>query len=139
MLIHDDIFYWEGFGGKLRLGSGKCRLRIFDLTADEKKGLAHLKPIIAVLTDIPESKMSVKSCASHIATTLTQKFDIDPQRMLFLEYYPRVTYGSKNEREIPERYDAVDFVWHGEKAMHPKWRMLGPPMLDVVKNQMKEI
>jgi len=139
MLIHDDILYWEGFGGKLRLGSGKCRLRIFDLTADEKKGLAHLRPIIAVLTDIPESKMSVKSCASHIATTLTQKFDIDPQRMLFLEYYPRVTYGSKNEREIPERYDAVDFVWHGEKAMHPKWRMLGPPMLDVVKNQMKEI
>jgi len=139
MLIHDDIFSWEGFGGKLRLGSGKCRLRIFDLTADGKKGLAHLKPIIVVVTDIPESKMSVKSCASHIATTLTQKFNIDPQRMLFLEYYPRVTYGTKNEREIPERYDAVEFVWHSEKAMHPKWRMLRPPMLDVVKKQMKAI
>ena len=139
MLIHDDIFSWEGFGGKLRLGSGKCRLRIFDLTADGKKGLAHLRPIIVVVTDIPESKMSVKSCASHIATTLTQQFNIDPQRMLFLEYYPRVTYGSKNEREIPERYDAVDFVWHGEKAMHPKWRTLRPPMLDVVKNQIKAI
>ena len=139
MLIHDDIFSWEGFGGELRLGSGKCRLQIFDLTAGGIKGLAHLKPIIVVVSDIPESKMSVKSCASHIATTLTQKFDIDPQRMLFLEYYPRVTYGSQNEREIPERYDAVDFVWHGEKAMHPKWRMLRPPMLDVVKNQMKAI
>ena len=136
MLIHDDIFSWEGFGGKLRLGSGKCRLRIFDLGKDGKKKLAHLKPIIVVVSDILESKMSVKSCASHIATTLTQKYNIDPQRMLFLEYYPRVTYGEKNEREIPERYDAVDFIWHDEKAMHPKWQTLGPPMLDIVKNQM---
>ena len=59
MLIHDDICSWEGFGGKLRLGSGKCRLQIFDLTAGGKKGLAHLKPIIVVVSDIPESKMSV--------------------------------------------------------------------------------
>jgi hypothetical protein len=33
----------------------------------------------------------------------------------------------------------VDFVWHGEKAMHPKWRTLRPPMLGVVKNQMEAI
>jgi hypothetical protein len=137
MLIHDNIFSWEGFGGKLRLGSGKCRLRIFDLTKDRKNKLAHLRPIIVVVSDIPESKMSVKSCTSHIATSVTKKFDIDPHRMLFLEYYPRVTYGADNEHLIPERYDAVDFVWHGDKAMHPKWRSLKQPLLDVVKTQMK--
>jgi hypothetical protein len=90
-----------------------------------------------VVSDIPASNMSVKSCTSHIATTVTQKFAIDPHRMLFLEYYPPVTYGAKNERHIPERYDVVDFVWHGDKAMHPKWRSLNPPLLDVVKTQME--
>ena len=34
MLIYDDIFAWEGWGGELRLASGECRLRIIDL----KKG-----------------------------------------------------------------------------------------------------
>jgi hypothetical protein len=137
MLIHDDIFSWEGFGGKLRLGNGKCRLRIFDLTKREKKDLAYLRPIIVVVSDIQESRISVKSCAGHIATSVTQAFNIDPHRMLFVEYYPSVTYGQKNDHQIPERYDALEFVWHGDKAMHPKWRTLKPPMLDMVKEQMK--
>jgi hypothetical protein len=137
MLVHDDIFCWEGFGGKLRLGSGKCRLRIFDLGDSGKKWLAHLKPIIVVVSDIPESKLSTKSCISHIATSVTKKFNIDPQRMVLLEYYAGVTYGANDEHHIPERYDAVDFVWHGDKAIHPKWRTLKPPLLDIVKNEMK--
>ena len=137
MLIHDDIFSWEGFGGKLRLGSGKCRLRIFDLTKRGKKGLSHLRPIIVVVSDIPESRMSVRSCAGHIATSVAQAFNIDPHRMVFVEYYPSVTYGQKNDHHISERYDAVEFVWHGDKAMHPKWRALKSPLLDVVKKQMK--
>ncbi len=139
MLIHDDIFCWEGFGGTLRLGSGKCRLRIFDLSESGQKGLAHLKPIIVVVSDIPESKLSAKSCISHIATCVTKKFNIDPHRMILLEHYPAVVYGAKSERQIPEQYDAVDFVWHGDKAMHPKWRTLKPPMLEIVKNQMKAL
>ena len=139
MLIHDDIFSWEGFGGKLRLGSGKCRLRVFDLSKREKKGLSHLKPIIVVVSDIPESRMSVRSCAGHIATSVTQAFHIDPHRMVFVEYYPSVTYGQKNDHHIAERYDVVEFVWHDDKAMHPKWRALKPPLLDVVKKQMKAI
>ena len=31
MLIVDDVFAWEGWGGRLRLEAGKCRLKIFDL------------------------------------------------------------------------------------------------------------
>jgi hypothetical protein len=136
MLVHDGIFEWEGFGGMLRLGSGRCRLRIFDLAKDKAKGLSHLRPLIIVATDIPESRMSVRSCVSHIATLVAKQFHIEPQRMLFLEYYPEVTYGRHNENVIPERYDSVEFVWHADKAMHPKWRSVAPPMLDIVKELM---
>ena len=136
MLVHDDIFEWEGFGGKLRIGAGKCRLRIYDLQQQNLKKLAHLKSTVVVVTDIPESRMSVKSCISHIATRVAAVFGIAPPRMLFIEHYPQVLYGPDNDKEIPERYDLVDFEWRGDKALHPSWRPLKPPLLDSVREML---
>ncbi len=138
MLLYDDIYVWEGWGGKLRLASGKCRLRIFSLKKGEPEGLTHLRPIIVVVTDVPGSSLSVRSCAGHIATTVTQSFNLDPHRMLFIEYYPAATYGKERVHKIPERYEAVEFVWHGDKAIQPKWRTLKAPILDIVKKLLDE-
>ena len=137
MLIYDDIYSWEGFGGKMRLASGKCRLRIFDLKKSNQKGLDYIRPIIAVVSDTVGSKMSIKSCSGHIATKITKEFDIDPSRMLYVEYYPAVIYGEKDEKMIPERYDAIEFTWHGDKAIKPKFRTLKPPLADLIKGLMK--
>ena len=145
MLIHDDIFAWEGFGGVLDLASGQCRLRIFDLNRSKENMVMHIKPIVTVVADLPDHEsrsktpMSVRSCTSHIATCVVRDFDIDPQRMVYVEYYPPSTYGDKQQHHIPEKFDAVDFVWHGRKAMHPKWRVLQPPLLDVVSDLMHRI
>ena len=133
MLIYDDIYIWDGWGGALRLGSGRCRLRIYDLRKGSNNELTHLRPVIVVVSDVPESEMTVKSCASHIATRVIKDFNIERQRMLFVEYYPATRYGEKGEHVIPERFDAVDLVWHGDKAVHPKWRALTPPLLDIVR------
>jgi len=133
MLIYDDIFFWEGFGGKLRLASGKCQLRLFDLSKDMEKSLAHIRPIIAIVSDSPESEMSVRSCSSHIATRIVKEFGIDPYRMLFIEYNPSTTYGEKKENIIPERYEVVDFTWHQDKAIEPRYRKLTSSMLEAVK------
>ncbi len=138
MLIYDDIYPWEGFGGKLRLASGKCRLRIFDLKKGNGKGLDYIRPIIAVVSDISESKITIKSCSGHIATKVTREFNIDPSRMLYVEYYPAVIYGEKDEKLIPERYDAIEFTWHGEKAIKPKWRTLKPPLVVLIKKLMED-
>ena len=132
MLIFDDIFTWEGWGGVFKLGSGRCRLRIFDLEKSKDTSFRHLRPIVVLTTDIPESKMSVRSCAGHIATSVTKSFHISPNRMLFVEYYPAVTYGEKNEHHIPERFDAVDFTWHEGKALYPRWRPLQPQMQEIL-------
>ena len=137
MKIYDDIFVWDGWGGLLKLASGKCRVKIFDLKKGESDAVAFLKPIIVVISDVPDSKMSIKSCSSHIATRLTQKFNIDPSRMLFVEYYPSIDYGEKNQYHISEKYELVEFKWQEDRALAPKWRILKPPMLDVVKNLLK--
>lgn len=133
MLIYDDVYEWEGFGGLLQLGRGKCRLRIFDQQSDKNQGVAYMRPVIVVVNDVAGSPMSVRSCSSHIATRVSAEFEIDPHRMLFVEYYPQSQYGQQEEHTIPERLDAVEFIWHDDKAMHPKWRTLKPPMLETVR------
>ena len=138
MLIYDDIYAWSGWGGKLKLGSGKCRLRIYDLKKENKRDLMHLRPIIVVVTDVKDSKISIRSCSSHIATLVTKAFNIDPLRMLWVEYYPEHKYGAGDTHFIPEKLDAVEFSWIGDKAIHPKYRSLMPPLLDEIKKLIRE-
>ncbi len=137
MLIHDSIYAWEGWGGKLRLASGKCRLRIFDRSKNRTEAVSFLRPFVIIVSDVEDSKMTVRSCAGHIATKVTQGFHIDPNRMLWVEYYPGVVYGPQKEHLIPEQYVSVDFSWYKGKAVNPRWRRLKPPLLDVVKDLMK--
>lgn len=139
MIIFNDIYQWKGWGGKLKLASGKCRLRIFDLTRAKGEPVTYLRPIIVVVSDIPGGTMTIRSCAGHVATTVSKDFKINPNRMLWVEYYPEVQYGKKNEYMIPEQYVAVDFTWNDSRAFEPKWRQLKPPLLDVVRSMVESI
>ena len=140
MVRFDDIFSWEGFGGKYRLAAGQCRLRIFDLQPNEsfkQQNVTPLKPLLVVVSDLPDEspkikKMSVRSCAGHIATMVVERFEIDPHRMIYVEYYPPSTYGDANQFTIAAKYETVDFIWHGRMALHPKWRPLTSPLDQVV-------
>lgn len=122
----------------MRLASGKCRMRIFNLKKSNEKGLDYIRPIIVVVSDTAGSKMSIKTCSGHIATKITGEFEIDPSRMLYVEYYPAIIYGEKDEKLIPERYDAIEFTWHEDKAIKPKWRTLKSPLVDLIKRLMED-
>jgi hypothetical protein len=137
MLIHDDEYHWEGWGGKLKLASGRCRLRIFDLRQGRAKNApAPLRPVIVVISELPKEKnfaMSMRSCAGHIATSVARDFGLDSQRMLFVEYYPEVIYGPQNQYRIGEKFEVVDFNWKQGQALEPKWRELKAPLLEVIR------
>ena len=133
MLLYDSIYKWDGFGGRLKLASGKCVLRLHNMTRGDDNNLSLLKPFIALVTDHPDSAMSIKSCAGHIATCLVKDFGVDPARMTYIEYYPAATYGEKNQHKIAERYEILEFVWCDGKALHPKWRHLPETMLGQIK------
>jgi hypothetical protein len=138
--IFDDVLTWDGYGGKFNLASGRCRLRLFDLSKDEAAAVPQLKPFVAVVSDLPGDKMpamkcvSVRACISHVATTIVHRFKLDPSRMVLVEYYPRETYGRQSEKIIPEKYDVVVLEWHGDKALFPNWRPLQSPMLETVQS-----
>ena len=53
MLIYDDIYHWKGWGGKLGLASGSCRLRIFDQKREQPKDLVMLRPVVVIVSDVP--------------------------------------------------------------------------------------
>ena len=133
MLIHDDRYHWKGWGGALRLGHGVCRLRIFDLKKSESGALAHLKSTIVVLEDVEDGPISVRSFVGHVATSVSRDFNIEPARMLLVEYYPAVTYGENQSRTIQEKYESVEFTWHGDKAIEPRWRPLPEPTVRLLK------
>ena len=133
MLIYDGIYSWQGWGGKLRLASGKCQLRIYDLKKDDSRRLAHLRPMIVTVADVPDSRMSVRSCAGHVATCVARDFGIDPHRMMYIEYYPPSVYGEHGDHEIPEKYEAVDFNWTQGGAIQPRWRTLKGALLEALK------
>lgn len=137
MLIYDDIFRWDGFGGKLKLVSGKCKLRIYDESRRESGEAVLLRPVIVVSKDIEGEPVSIRSCSGHIATMVTRQFGIDPRRMLWVEYYAASEYGVGKVHTIPERFDVVEFNWHDGKAIQPRWRPLSPLMLDTVKDMVK--
>ncbi len=132
MLVYDDVYHWKGWGKTLNLGSGTCRLQIFDHNPSSSKDLLLLKPVIVIVWDIPGNEMSVKSCAGHIATNVVREFNIKPNRMIWVEYYPAVEYGKETARTIPEKYESVEFSWKGHRAIDPKWRPLKPPLLDEI-------
>ena len=140
MKLFDDILHWEGYGGKFNLAAGRCRLRLFDLSKDPKEGGLHqMKPIIAVVSELPGERktslknVSLRACISHVATTIVHRFKVEPNRMVVIEYYPRETYGTQSEKVIPERLDRVELKWHGNKALFPNWHVLTPPLSDIVK------
>uniref|UniRef100_A0A7C4RQB7 Uncharacterized protein n=1 Tax=Desulfatirhabdium butyrativorans TaxID=340467 RepID=A0A7C4RQB7_9BACT len=131
MMLYNDIYEWEGWGGPMRLGSGKCRLRLIDLRKGSGKQL-YFKPFLVIVQDVAGSPMSVRSCAGHIATTIVERFGIDPVRMTYVEYTPEKRYGSHNEHIIPGRMETVEFEWREGKAIKPVWRDIRPPLDHVV-------
>lgn len=144
MKIFDDVFVWDGYGGRFNLASGRCRLRLFDLSKAGNSGISQLKPIIAVVSDLPGDKIpamkkvSVRACVSHVATTIVHRFKLDPTRMVMIEHYPQETYGVQSEKVIPEKFDVVVLKWHGDKALFPNWHPLKPPLLDTVRGLIAE-
>lgn len=131
--LYDDVFEWEGYGGSFKLASGKCHLKVYDLTSGVESGVALLKPVVALAMDMPDSPMSVRSCIGHIATRVVTDHRIAPARAMFVEYYPAVYYGQSGERCIPRRFEAVDFEWHENRALFPKWRTVPPAVLTIIE------
>jgi hypothetical protein len=134
VLVYDGEFAWPGFGGRLKLASGRCRLRIYDLSTEPPGAkAAHLRPAIVLVSDVPGSRMSVRSCAGHVATCVSREFAIPPGRMMYVEHYPQSIYGQQGERVIPEKYEAVEFEWTEGGAIRPKWRTLQGPVLEAIQ------
>lgn len=137
MLIYNDTFFWEGFGGKLKLGSGECVLRIIDRRkTEEGADLVFVRPYIIVVSDNSSQALSVKSCAGHIATIVTQKFNIAPNRMYYVEYYEKTEYGGHPIKVIPEKFETVEFDWFDGKAINPRWRSVDPSIIHVIRNEL---
>lgn len=133
MIIYNDIYSWEGLGRKFGLAVGKIRLRIFDLNTSGSGDVLQLRPIIVVVSDVPGEKISVKGWAGPLASYIVKDFDINYQRMMWIEYYPAAQYGQRKIKHIKEKFEVTEFTWAEGRAVQPRWRPLKPPLLDTIR------
>ncbi|MGD9017308.1 MAG: hypothetical protein PVH30_07975 [Desulfobacterales bacterium] len=125
MVLFDGIYEWKGWGGLLKLASGKCRMWIFDLNRMEDGHVLHLRPFLVVVSDLPKEGMSkgevtIRSACGHIATRIAEEYGVEPSRMLFVEYFPEKVYGVDPPKRIPAVLDAVEFAWKDRVALEPR-------------------
>ncbi len=142
MKLYQGIFQWEGWGGVLKLASGKCQLTLYDLSSSEPRHIIPMETAIAVVSDIDEPRrqgqwVSIRSCAAHIATQVVEKFDLKPQRLLWIEYTPEKAYGPCKEKVIPESYSAVKFEWRQKAAFNPVRKPLDGDRIRLIESLQK--
>lgn len=138
MIRYNAIFEWDGWGGVMRLASGRCLLRLIDLKQDTPRNFQVFKPFIVIVTSLEDSTMSVRSCAGHIATRVAERFNIEPSRMRYIEYTPETRYGKNGEHVIAGRMESVEFEWREGRAIRPEWREIRPPMDETIRYWIRE-
>jgi hypothetical protein len=111
---------------------------MFDLRKGKRGDVSLLKPVIVIASDIPfeqrgPNQMTVKSCASHIATNLVKQFGIPPNRMMWVEYYPGPVQGENLRYTPQEHFDEGEFTWKDGEAFTPRWKPLNPAVEKLVR------
>lgn len=102
----DMIFDLKGFLGL----KNSYRLKIF--RTPEKDVV-----IATELRDDPEK--STSNTADKLATQVIDKFEINPERLLWIEHYPTLILDSSVKKE---RFDTVKLQWNGKKFSNPEWK-----------------
>lgn len=107
----DMVLKFMGYG----MHPSKCRIRVYD------------EPVhtVVIASDLGSgSGTSVTNAAEDIASKVCSVYDINPQRMTWVEHYPR-------RGEYPDTFDLVEFTilprtqWQGGKVVSsPSWSPL---------------
>jgi hypothetical protein len=134
MLVYEGIYRWEGSAAGCGSRAAAAGCGSTTSPGGHRRRWPFLRPILVLVADVPESPLSVRSCAGHLATSIARDFAIAPSRMLYVEHVPESRYGREGEHVIPEEFVAVDFTWTEGGAMHPRWRTLQGPLLEAVRD-----
>ena len=63
---------------------------------------------------------SITNMAERLATRVCRDFNIDPERLLWIENYADLVDGPAER--TPQSFDLVTFEWHGGTFSNPRWR-----------------
>ena len=110
----DTLYNYKGFSGC----DSKCWIRIFS------KDLAY----IVIATELPDNPgTSITNTAAALATSVAIEFDIEPERLVWIEHYP-----ARPDADHDETYDLVTFTWDGLRFSEPQWKHLGKEKAELI-------
>ncbi len=98
MILHDTIYEWDGKSSDgekpVAWWPGAYRIRIVDLTAGSPS-VIHLKSR-AVICRNRDKGTSIQNCIENFAKKVSQKYDLDITRVLWVE----IGQGNPNEVKV---------------------------------------
>ena len=135
--LYNGPFEWENDAPGIHHQRWQCHLHVFNLDQVPELDFKLIRPIAVVATMISENDQpgntSIRSFAHHIATKACADFDLDPTRILFVEYVAPREFGRVERRHLPARFFAGDFRWHNGRAMYPHWQELEDPLKTTIQ------
>ena len=135
-LVHDELLTFPGFGGT----PSRCRVRLFLPPAE-----AQESGYIALLTDDAQAEgTSITNAAETIAATVCRRFNIPPERAVWIEHYdfrhlPAGQDGSGHTEtfarvsfRVPEAAgDRSDYI-HGTSLGKPAWTHIDRQSVEIL-------
>ncbi|BAZ18835.1 hypothetical protein NIES4071_107200 (plasmid) [Calothrix sp. NIES-4071] len=93
--IISTIYNWKGFGDGFGKWDSKCQLSIYDTKNNT----------IVVVSDLGYgSGTSITNCAAQLCTLVVKDYNLNPEKLIWIEHYPK-----SSSRSFPESYDLVNF------------------------------
>jgi len=134
MVIYDGIYRW---GGKRKMSArpiswwpSAYRLKIIDLSKS-KSDVYILKPIIIVVSDTGEGA-SATNCAQYLVKSVCQDFNLDFNKVIWIEYYPKHPVRMEVASLKPMTQVGT------EKFYDVKWRPIRQNELEMIKPYISE-
>ncbi len=111
----DTIFNYKGSNNR----DAKCRIQIFE----------QVGRIVIVATELADnSGYSITNAAEQIVAEVCRKFNIDPEKLIWVEYYPP-------KKSTASRCELVQFNWDGQYFSRPRWASLSKQEIELFIGQ----
>ena len=135
--LYNGPFEWENDAPGIHHQRWQCHLHVFNLDQVPDLDFKMTRPMAVVATAIKEhdqpGNKSIRSFAHQILTKACEDFQLDPARVMFVEYVAPREFGRKESRQLPARLFAGDFRWHNGRAMYPHWQELENPLKTTIQ------
>lgn len=135
MQIYNDLFDYRIPGHNF---DSQCRLSIPTLKITPAISESIGSGIKVIVSELPTNLgMSICNSFEILAHKICLEFEIDPQRLIYLEHWGKWTAKEGGYDRDVEEYSLVEFQVVNDRPLRPNWRCLQTPEIELLQQFLK--